>query len=249
MGVIWSIGTQTLGPFDVDRYFVSKVGDECRAGMKLKVSVREDCYFQVRRGKLIQDAIETWGPAYRISFKIYIKSVGNGVWYEVIRFKLPDATVHTDEGRMPGIFLRHQKPNVHLHINPKMHEEINVPVSLRTWHTIEIVRKKTQDNRVMKHVYSKIKFKTYLVLLFNFQYYVKVWKDGEEFEESVPNDNTNEYQNVEVWAAAVDFPPTNAVIKDFHFTGREIFYFKNCCILYIVLRNIFFIQTLNLNIN
>ena len=78
---------------------------------------------------------------------------------------------------------------------------------------------------------------------------MKVWKDGEEFEESVPNENTNEYQNVEVWAAAVDFPPTNAVIKDFHFTGREIFYFKNCCILYIVLRNIFFIQTLNLNIN
>ena len=97
------IGTQTLGPFDVDRYFVSKVGDECRAGMKLKVSVREDCYFQVRRGKLIQDVIETWGPAYRISFKIFIKSLGNDVWYELIRFKLPDATRDTVEGRISFI--------------------------------------------------------------------------------------------------------------------------------------------------
>ena len=151
------IGTQTLGPFEVDRYFVSKVGDECRAGMKLKVSVREDCYFQVRRGKLIQDAIETWGPTYRISFKIYIKSWGKDVWYELIRFKLPDATnVDTKEARMPGIFVRHNDPNFHccptftgLHINPTVGMDINVPLTLRTWHTIEIVQDIAQDNRVM----------------------------------------------------------------------------------------------------
>ena len=240
------IGTQTLGPFDVDRSFVSALGDECRAGMKLKVSVKEDCYFQVRRGKLIQDVIETWGPAYRISFKIYIKSFGNSVWYELIRFKLPDATRDTVEGRMPGIFYKHKESKdptfSGLHINPTLGMEINVPLTLRTWHTIEIVQNITQDNRVMKHVFSKIEFKTYLVLLFILQYSVKVWKDGEEFGERMRTDIPQEYQNVEVWAAAENFPSTNAVIKDFHFTGREIFSFKNCCILYIVLRNIFFIQ-------
>ena len=214
-----------------DKYYVSGKGNDCSEGIKLKVSVREDCYFQVRRGKLIQDAIEPWGPDYRISFKIYIKSLENDVWYEVIRFKLPDAAVDTVEGRMPGIFFKHKErkdPTFSgLHINPTLGMEINVPLTLRTWHTIEIVQNITQDNRVMKHVFSKIEFKTYLVLLFNFQYSVKVWKDGEEVGERMRTDNPKEYQNVEVWAAADDFPSTNAVIKDFHFPGREIFSFKN----------------------
>ena len=89
---------------------------------------------------------------------------------------------------------------------------------------------------------------------------MKVWKDGElvgiggsgeDLGGSILIKNVQDFlpaANVEVWAAADNFPPTNAVIKDFHFTGRENFFLRIAayCILYIVLKNIVFIPAFKL---
>ena len=146
-------GPQTIpvGLEERETFFVCGEGADaqhCKEGnMKLRVNVSEVCYFAVREEHLVA-TIPSWGPAYRVSFDLYIRSFDttSGDWGEILRFTNTENSAGNVGDREPAVF---GHTDGKIHINAVVGKATDIYLNETTWHTIEIVQQ-LRNRKVVK---------------------------------------------------------------------------------------------------
>ena len=104
----------------------------------------------IERGRLI-DTVEAWGPFFRISFDLFITSLGPYEWGSILSFKGNGGTNNccNNGDRVPIIQLQDNGELYFINsINGNGNTHFHTAVDLNKWYKIEIEQTKISDKVV-----------------------------------------------------------------------------------------------------
>ena len=104
---------------------------------------------------ILLDTLPTWGPAFKISFDLYIHSfdednfMGDAGWAELLRFTTTDGNCCEIGDKLPAVFTKREGViNIGTQLGDNGSKNTNVALNTSTWYRLELMQYSWKNNKV-----------------------------------------------------------------------------------------------------